>query len=509
MSIQTSNNNKRIAKNTLLLYFRMLLMMLIYLYTNRVVLDKLGVTDYGIYNVVGGIIAMLGFLNGCMTNAVQRFLSYEMGRNGDVNKVFNVSLMIHCIIALIVFLVMEIGGVWYLNTYMNIPYERLEAANWVLQCTLLTTMFTIIQVPYNAIIISKEEMGIYAYVSIFEVILKLLLVFLLGVITFDRLKLYGILMTCAAIIVLMVYRVYCMKKYPEAKFRLVKDKKQYKELLSFSGWNMLSEMAWSLTGPGVNVILNGFFGPTVNAARGIGEIVNGAVSRFVGNFQTAVNPQIIKLYAAHQIREMQDLVFNSTRYSYYLLLILSLPLILVMEFILGIWLKQVPEYAVQFCQLILVCSLVSVNSNLLPKIVWATGHIRNYQIIVSVILMLNFPLSYLVLRMGASPLATVWVAIIIQVVLIFVRLYLACRKVNIKINDYLKNVFWVDLRVTLLAVIIPVSLNMCLTTSLWNVVLVCLVSCISVLGAVYSIGLSKKEKKKLSSFLLNFKAKYL
>lgn len=258
----TSQNNKRIAKNTLLLYFRMLLLMAVTLYTSRVVLDKLGITDYGIYNVVGGIVSMLGFLTGAMGNAVQRYLSFEIGKGNKqrVNHIFNISLLAHAIISIIVFIIMEIAGVWYLNTYMNIPMDRLDAANWVLQCSILTTIFTIMQVPYNAIIIAKEQMGIYAYISILEVVLKLAVVYLLVIGHFDRLKLYSVLIMIVTISILMVYRIYCIKKYDEAKFRFVKDTKTLKEMIGFASWNMLGEIAWAFTGQGVNIILNIFSG---------------------------------------------------------------------------------------------------------------------------------------------------------------------------------------------------------------------------------------------------------
>lgn len=256
----TAQNNKRIAKNTLLLYIRMLFMMLVSLYTSRVVLEKLGVTDYGIYNVVGGIVGMLGFLTSSMSNAVQRYLSFEIGLgNADkVNRIFNVSLMAHYAIAAIVFAIMEIAGVWYLNNYINIPADRLDAANWVLQCSIFTTVFTIVQVPYNAIIIAKEQMGIYAYISILEVVLKLAVVYSLVIGHIDRLKLYSILIMIVTISVLMIYRIYCIRKYKEAKFKFIKDVKTFKEIIGFAGWNMFGEIAWVFTGQGVNIILNLF-----------------------------------------------------------------------------------------------------------------------------------------------------------------------------------------------------------------------------------------------------------
>lgn len=491
-----SVNNKRIAQNTLFLYFRMLFMMAITLFTNRVVLDKLGVVDYGIYNIVGGIIVMLGFLSGCMSNSIQRFLSYELGRGNmnQVNRIFNISILVHLGIALLVFIVMELIGLWYLNTYMNIPHERLNAANWVFQCSLLTMLFTIMQVPYNALIISKEKMGIYAYISIVEAILKLLVVYLLSVTVFDRLKFYSVLISLVTIGILLSYKIYCKKNFEEASFRIVKDWHLFKEIISFSGWNMLSEVAWTLTGPGVNLILNSFYGPVINAARGLAEQVNAAVTRFVSNFQTAVNPQIIKSYAAGEIEQMNSLLFRSTRFSFYLLYILSLPLILKMDFILHIWLKEVPTYTTEFCQLILVCSLISVNSTLLPKIAWAYGKIRKYQVLVSFVLILNFPFSYLFLQLGFTPISTVWVAIVIQVIIIYVRLYLVSKMVELSITQYIKQVLFNNLCVATVALIFPYIISLLIKDDIIGFFIIIFSAIASVSATCYFIGMKSEEK---------------
>lgn len=499
------NNNKRIAKNTLLLYFRMLLIMAVTLYTSRVVLDKLGITDYGIYNVVGGIVGMLGFLMGTMSNTVQRFLSFEIGKgdNGRVNHVFNISVIAHVAIAIIVFVVMEIAGVWYLNTYMNIPDDRLDAANWVLQCSILTTMFTIVQVPYNAIIIAKEQMGIYAYISILEVSLKLVIVYLLTIINFDRLKLYSVLVMVVTIGILMVYCIYCVKKYKEAKFRFVKDVKTLKEIISFASWNMLGELAWTFTGPGVNIILNLFFGPAVNAARGIAEQVNGAVSRFVNNFQTAVTPQIVKSYAANELDEMKQLLFRGIRFSYYLLFILSMPLIFNMDFILHVWLKNVPQYTTEFCQLVLICGMVASVSNLLTQIARAYGRIKTFEIWVSVCIFLNFPLSYLVLKFGGSPLSTIVVNIFIQITLLFVRLYLTKDMVGLSVSDFTKKVLLPIIKVTIIPVILPCLLAWELQNNWLTFIINCLVSLISSLICIWLIGVSARERDYIKLALKN------
>lgn len=496
MSSQTTDNNKRIAKNTLLLYFRMLLMMFVTLFTSRVVLDKLGVTDYGIYNVVGGVVAMLGFLNSSMSNAVQRYLSFEIGKNNEagVNRIFNVSLFAHAGIAVFVFVVMEIVGVWYLNTHMNIPAERMDAANWVLQCSIFTTLFTIVQVPYNAIIISKEQMGIYAYISILEVVLKLLVVYMLAIGNFDKLKLYSVLIMVVTIGIVMIYRFYCTRKYKEAKFKFIKDWNLLKQIVGFASWNMLGELAWVFTGQGVNIILNSFFGPVVNAARGLAEQVNGAVNRFVANFQTAVNPQLIKNYASDQLSEMKTLLFRSTRFSYYLLLALSLPIILKMDFILHLWLKEVPDYTTGFCQLVLVSSLVSTLSNLLAQVARAYGKIRNYQIIVSIFLFLNFPLSYIVLKFGGSPLSTMFVNIGINAMLLFVRLRLTNRMIQMTYGSFIRNVLFPVIIVTAVALVIPLTIYFMLDNSIISFIIVCLVSFVSVGVSIYALGMNANER---------------
>lgn len=496
MSSQTTDNNKRIAKNTLLLYFRMLLMMFVTLFTSREVLDKLGVTDYGIYNVVGGVVAMLGFLNSSMSNAVQRYLSFEIGKNNEagVNRIFNVSLFAHAGIAVFVFIVMEIVGVWYLNTHMNIPAERMDAANWVLQCSIFTTLFTIVQVPYNAIIISKEQMGIYAYISILEVVLKLLVVYMLAIGNFDKLKLYSVLIMVVTIGIVMIYRFYCTRKYKEAKFKLIKDWNLLKQIVGFASWNMLGELAWVFTGQGVNIILNSFFGPVVNAARGLAEQVNGAVNRFVANFQTAVNPQLIKNYASDQLGEMKTLLFRSTRFSYYLLLALSLPIILKMDFILHLWLKEVPDYTVGFCQLVLVSSLVSTLSNLLAQVARAYGKIRNYQIIVSIFLLLNFPLSYIVLKFGCSPLSSMFVNIGVNTMLLFVRLRLTNRMIQMTYGSFIRNVLFPVIIVTAVALVIPLIIYFMLDNSIISFIIVCLVSFVSVGVSTYALGMNANER---------------
>jgi O-antigen/teichoic acid export membrane protein len=496
MSNTINSNNKRIAKNTIFLYIRMLLLMAVSLYTSRIVLDKLGVSDYGIYNVVGGIVSMLGFLSASMSNAVQRYLSFEIGKGNSegVNRIFNVALFAHVIIAIIVFVFIEIGGMWYLETYLNVPKGRTVAAIWVLQMSILTTMFTIIQVPYTAIIISKEQMGIYAYLSIIEAVLKLLIVYLLVITPFDRLIFYSILMAAVQILMLLVNRVYCMKKYSEAKFHLIKDWKLLKELVSFAGWNVLGEIAWVFTGQGANMLLNAFFGPVINAARGIADQVNGAVSRFVTNFQVALNPQIIKTYANHDWTETMKLVYRGTRFSFYMLLILSLPIIIEMDKILHIWLKEVPGYTTIFCQLTLMTSIVTCITNLLAQIARAYGKIRNYQIVVSFVLFLNFPLSFLALKLGLSPVSTMIINLLIQVCLIGVRLSLTKKMISFTYKEYATNVFLPIIKVTVAACLLPVFMKLLLNEGVASFILILIITFVCASISSFFLGMNRHER---------------
>ena len=483
----------------------MLLMMVVSLYTSRVVLEVLGVTDFGIYNVVGGIVSMLGFLNSSMSNAVQRFLSYEIGKgdDGKVAHVFNIAMLAHFIIALVVFVILELAGVWYLNNQMVLPPERLVAANWVLQCTIVTTMFSIIQVPYNGIIIAKEDMGIYAYVSIFEAVLKLLIVYLLLIGSFDRLKLYAILTMAATVVVLMINRIYCIRKYREAHYQFVRDKVLLKEMTSFASWNMIGEIAWVMTGQGVNMILNLFFGPTINAARGLAEQVNAAVIRFINNFQVALNPQIIKSYSAGELDEMKRLLYMGTKISYFVLFLLALPVIFEMDFILSLWLNDVPEHTTLFCKLILISSLTACVSNLLAQVAKAYGKIRKYQIIVSLFLLLNFPFSYFILVLGASAEMTVVVNIVTQGILLFVRLLLIRPMIALSIKQFVLNVMIPIIGVTGVAVVIPLAWkyysNLSVTNSLITIILVL----ISTIISIAYVGMNKYERMKIKDLIVN------
>lgn len=424
--MDTSAANRRIAKNTMFLYFRMLLSMGVTLYTSRVVLETLGVEDFGIYNVVGGFVSMLSFLNGTMAAATQRFLSFEIG-NGDcinLNKVFMTSLQIHILIVVLVFLLAETIGLWFLNAYMNIPSDRISAANWVYQASIFSMMVTIISVPYNAVIIANERMKAFAYISILEITLKLLVAFFLVCIDDDKLKIYSILLLGVSIIIRLVYGIYCRNSFVECHLKMGFDKKKFRQMLDFSGWNLIGSLAVIGRDEGENVLLNIFYGPVVNAARGIACQISNAINMFVGNFQIALNPQIIKRYASSDYENMFSLIFKGSRYSFYLLLILILPVLLETEYILKLWLKNIPDYSILFTRLVLIFSLFDTLYKTILVGHLATGNIRLLQLIVGGLNLSILPLLLILLNLGYGPEMVFIINILYSLIGLIIRLFL-------------------------------------------------------------------------------------
>lgn len=438
----SNNNYKRMAKNAGMLYFRMLLTMGVALYTSRVILQTLGVEDFGIYNVVAGFVTMLGFLHGAMSSATQRFLAFELGQSGekDVRGIFSMSMNIHILIAFVVLLIGETVGLWFLRTQMTIPVDRMFAAEWVFHLSLLSFMITIISVPYNALIIAHEQMGIFAAVSILDVTLKLLIVFMLIWFRIDKLILYGLLSFAVVFIIFMVYRSYCKVKFTESKFRFYWNRRLFNTMLSYTGWNLWGNIAFVLSTQGVNVLLNIFFGPTVNAARAIAMQVSGALSSFVQNLQVAINPQIIKSYAAKDMSYMHSLVCYGAKYNFFVLLLLSMPVLINTDIILEVWLGKVPEYASIFVQLIIINILIDCISSPLITSAQATGKIKLYQTLVGGLLLLNLPFAYTILKMGYEPYAVIYVSITLSIFALIARLSILKTLISLPIARYLKEV---------------------------------------------------------------------
>ena len=504
-------DNKRIARNTLFLYFRMFITMGISLYTSRLVLIILGVDDFGIYNVVGGVVAMFSVISGSLSTAISRFITFELGRDSKdrLKTIFSSAVTVQVIIALLVCLLVEICGVGFLNNKMNIPIEKMEAANWVLQCSMLIFMINLISVPYNAAIIAHEQMKVFAYISILEVLLKLGVVFILYVTLFEKLILYAILLLFVAFIIQMTYVLYCKKHFEECTYRFVYEKSLLKEMLSFAGWNFIGSSATVFRDQGVNIAINIFCGPAVNAARGISLQVNAAISGFVNNFMTALNPQIIKSYAIGESSHMMTLIYQGARLSFYMLLLLSLPVIIEANSILNVWLVTVPEYTVTFVRLVLVLTLFESLSNPLVTAMLATGKIRNYQLVVGGLQMLNFPFSYMLLYWGLFPEITLVVAIVISQCCLIARVFMLRGEIEISPLSYFKRVYLNILVVSICSSILPICVYYHLPMGGIRFVLVVGCSLLCSLLAILYIGCSSSERSFVAQKIILLKNRML
>ncbi len=497
----TSFNNRKIAKNTLLLYFRMLLTMAVSLYTSRIILNTLGVEDFGIYNVVGGVVAMFSIISGSLSAAISRFITYELGREGydRLKVIFSSAVTIEVILAFLICILAEVGGVWFLNTQMNIPVERVVAANWVLQCSIFTFMINLISIPYNAAIIAHERMKAFAYVSILEVVLKLLVAFALYIVIFDKLKVYAVLLLIVALIIRFVYAYYCKRHFKECTYRFIYDKEVLREMAGFAGWNLIGSSAGVLKDQGVNIVINLFCGTTVNAARGIAVQVNNATQSFVRNFMTALNPQITKSYASSDSEYLMKLLYKGSRLSFYMLLLLSLPIIIETDCILSVWLKVVPEHTVNFVRLILVLAMCESISLPLITVMLATGKIRNYSIIVGGLNMMNFPFSYLLLYWGFEPESTILLAIVISQGCFIIRIVMLRKKTGLSARNFIREVYMNIIIVSVLSCIFPMLIYNVVGDRVLRIVLVVVGSFISTSTVIYYVGCTSNERAFVKS----------
>lgn len=494
----TSDNTKRIARNTLILYFRTLFTMLVTLFTSRVILNTLGVDDYGIYNVVGGFVAMFAVLSSSLSNAISRFITFELG-HGDkakLNLIFCTGVNIQIGMSILIVIVCEAIGVWFLNCEMSIPAERLYAANWVLQFCMLTFCINLISVPYNAAIIAHEKMDAYAYISILEVVLTLGAVFLLVVSPIDKLVAYSILLFLVKLLIRIIYGVYCGRRFEECKYHLIFNKSLLKEMSGFAGWNFFGNAAYLFNTQGVNMLMNIFFGVAVNAARGVAGHVDLAIKMFVGNFMTAVNPQITKSYAAGDLKYMHMLIYRSSKHSGFLLLFFAIPVLFEAEEILYIWLKNVPDYSSIFLRILIVSSFFdTVFSSSMVTAVNATGKIKKYQTTMTLIGCLVFPISWIVFYLGGAVWSTYVVYGIIYFILVFVRLFLLKGLINLDPIDFIKNVMLPYIPVVILSLIAPAVIVYFMDEGILRLIIFCVVSVISTSLVVYTLGLTQSERQ--------------
>lgn len=438
----SSENTRRIAKNTGFLYVRMLLMMGVAFYTSRVVLNALGVEDFGIYNVVGGVVAMFSFLTGTFTSATQRFLNFEMGLGNQerLNEIFSMSITLNVMIAVLIILFSEIVGIWFINHKLVIPPDRLVAAHWVFQFSLLAMAVTIISTPYNAVIIANERMNVFAYISIVEAILKLVVAVIIAFCGGDKLIVYGALILLVAMIIRVIYSVYCKRKFKECHYKYYWDKTLFYEMGAFAGWNMYGNFAFVMITQGVNILLNMFFGPAVNASRAIAIQVQSAIQGFATNFTMAVDPRIVQDYAQGNKNTVFKLVCYSSKFSFFLLLLLASPVLLETEIILKLWLGQVPEYSVVFVRLILIQMLIRILQNPLHTLMHASGKMKKYQLIDGTLLLLNIPVSYWFLKEGGDAIIVFIVSIVFTIIALIALLYVAKSETFFPVYDFFQKV---------------------------------------------------------------------
>jgi O-antigen/teichoic acid export membrane protein len=491
------SNTRRIAKNTLMLYFRQILIMLVSLYTVRVVLNTLGAEDYGIYNVVAGVVTMFSFLSNSMATASQRYFSFEIGR-GDfeqLKKIFCLNFTIYIIIGVVILLLAETLGLWFLNYKLVIPHGRLDAARWIYQFAILSFLLTMITTPYMAAIIAHENMNIYAYVSIVEVVLRLFIAYVLQIIAIDKLRLYGVLMFAVTFINTGIYRFICIKKYKECRFRLFWNYDLFKELVGYIGWNFFGAVSGVVRNQGINILLNIYFGPIVNAARSVAMQVNSAVVTFAQNFTTAARPQIVKSYASGNSSQMLSLVFHSTKATAFLLFFFILPLQLELSFVLNIWLKQIPEYVLVFTRILLIRALIDSISYPLMGASQATGKIKIYQAVVGGITILNLPIALIVLIAGFSAVSVQIVSVGISAMAFCARIIILSRQLQFSVLFYVKNTFIPIILVAIIGSIIPaIFVFLSPMVGIIRLFITVLISAISLGLSVFFIGFSKNER---------------
>lgn len=501
------SSNKTIAKNTLFLYFRMFLTMGVGLYTSRLVLQTLGVEDYGIYGLVGGIVTMFAFLNSAMSSATQRYLSFDIGKGDSIKlkQTFNATLNIHILIAGIIFILAETIGLWFVNYKLNIPAERMVAANWVYQFSIFTFILGVIQVPYNALLIAREHMNVYAYMSIIEVVLKLVIVLILVKFGEDKLILYALLTFAVSFIIRTLYKIYCKKHFKEATYQFYYDKAYYKELLSYSGWNLFGNIAAIARGQGSNILLNLFFGPIANAAYSITLMVQGIIGTFVSNFQTALNPQITKNYAKGDVEASLNLMFKSSKFSYFAMFILVVPFLYNIDYVMHLWLGNIPPYATQFIQLALIYSLIETISNPLMTGLQATGKISKYQMIVGGLIFLNLPFVWVIFKLTNTSYYMYISFISVSILALQLRLIFIKKLMNVNIYNFYKKVL-----LRIVAVCIPTSIilfygnkEIGIASGFIELILQSIVITLVNLSLIYMLGLSKKETNYLVKIIKN------
>lgn len=498
------SSNKRIVKNTVFLYIRMLVMMLITLYTSRVVLRDLGVNDFGIYNVVGGIIVVFSFLSGPLTTACQRFINYEMGKSNyeGVKRVFSSSMVALFILLLVVVFLGETIGLWFLNYKMNIPEGRIDAANWVYQISILTFIVNSLSIPYNAIIIAHEKMSAFAYIGILEAALKFCVAVSLKYSVFDRLVYYAVLLMIVSLVIRLVYGGYCVRHFEESRFNVgCVNKKDLKGLFDFSKWTILGGVRLVLHTQGISIIVNMFFGVAVNAAQGIANQVNSVVFQFVHNFLIAMSPQIVQSYSAGNMDRMHFLVKNGCKLAVFMVAIMIIPLIIETEMVLSLWLAKIPDYAVMFVRMVLVITLIESFATVLQVANNATGNIKYYQMSLALVGLLHLPLTWFFFKLGCNVYYSMYVYVFLAIVLQLIRVGFVSKGVGIHFVEFFRSVILRGGTFVLVAFLMPLLLRFYMEDGALRFFIVCVVSFVWTCLTFFLLAIDSLERKTIISYL--------
>ncbi len=498
----TQANNRRIARNTLMLYLRMLLTVIVGIYTSRVVLNTLGVVDYGVYNVVGGVVSMLGFLNASLAGATSRFITFELGR-GDRQRLadtFSSALIAHIGIALVVIIVAETAGLWFVTHKLVIPTERMGAALWAYHLSIAAAAIGITQVPYTACVIAHERMGVYAYMEILNSVLKLLIVYVLLVGDFDKLKLYAVLTFLVSATIAMIYRIYCIRKFAEAHFHWTCNKEILRPMVSFSAWDVYGNLSVSANQQGTNMLLNMFFGPIVNAAAGIASTITGIISGFANNVTTAFRPQIVKQYAQGNIAEMQQLLTNAAKFYILLYGIIMIPLFIEVESVLHLWLGQVPEYSVQFCRAILIQTIIRALIWTVNIPIHATGNIKRISFVSGSMFLITLAPMYALLLFSKIPIYVYVILIIMDTSIFFINVCILKKQIpNFNTLVFLRKTFPKALLICALSAIVGWAVHTSLPQSLWRTVTVSVVTASFIIATGFQFILNAQQRKEVLS----------
>ncbi len=503
MSVNTAN--KRIAKNTIFLYVRMIFVLLVSLYTTRVVLNTLGVSDYGIYNVVAGFVSMFAFLNSAMNNTTQRFMNFEKGAGNkeSLNDVFVTSCQIQILICFVSFTILEIFGIWYINNVMVLPVERMIAANWVFQFSVLSLILLILQMPFSAAIISHEKLDYFAIVSIIDVMLKLIVVVLLPYVSYDKLIFYGIISMLISFLNFIMYYMYARRNFEEIRFKLTYNKKLFKVMLSFSGWNMFGALAYTLQGQGLNVLINSFFGTVVNAARGIAYQVHGAIAGFSENIAISFRPQLVESYAKEEYDRTLQLMYVMSKSCYFMIFLMSLPILIDLQNILNLWLDgTVPEFSIMFTTLVLVNLLITSLNLPVSQTVQATGKVKWYQILRSILVASTLPISWIFLKIGFESTIVFWITLVISIANHPLSMYILHRYFKYSYMEYISKVILPCLKLTIFAPMVPLIIHFYIDESVLSFIIVGFTSVLCTVSIAFYVLIDHNDRNKLIGFFV-------